>query len=362
MDVGKKQLSDLRLSQRLRFFLTWTAIRCRATGRVGIGHWRCRNLIQVDREAIHELRGLVGRLSQNSGLPSIAYEGHTYTLVFRDFLEGHSCSAARWTMELLVAQLAAQRMENRQAVQPLALFFRPLGLSVFQALLWGSGASWAQVSRSGWGTFALLSSLARDFGRLLRRSPGQPEASRSFAEASKSYWPKKEMEDLAMEVPKMLELAIEHLQLVNRSANWDFESLSIHMETVEAVVRGWSRSAIIAGIHATTVISLLLLERQSEDFWRLVDEVLLPDAVELCLPQAVLGSEYDPSPCSQRHCRPLWGRDAALVAAAALRNASAVRIFRVEPRRRLLSDNLRSGCRVPQPQIWWVKSSAKMAE
>lgn len=154
------------------------------------------------------------------------------------------------------------------------------------------------------------------------------------------------MEDLAMEVPKMLELAIEHLQLVNRSANWDYESLSIHMGAVEAVVRGWSRSAIIAGIHATTVISLLLLERQSKDFWRLVDEVLLPDAVELCLPQAVLGSEYDPSPCSQRHCRPLWGRDAALVVAAALRNASAVRIFRVEPRRRLLSDNLRSGCRV----------------
>ena len=31
---------------RLRFFLTCTTIGCHATGRVGIGHWRCRNLIQ----------------------------------------------------------------------------------------------------------------------------------------------------------------------------------------------------------------------------------------------------------------------------------------------------------------------------
>ena len=37
-----------------------------------------------------------------------------------------------------------------------------------------------EVGRAGWGTFALLSSLARDFGRLLRRSggSGQPESTR----------------------------------------------------------------------------------------------------------------------------------------------------------------------------------------
>lgn len=38
----------------------------------------------------------------------------------------------------------------------------------------------------------------------------------------------------------------------------DEESLSIHMEAVEAVVRGWSRSAIIAGIHATTATRMAI--------------------------------------------------------------------------------------------------------
>ncbi|CAK9043216.1 unnamed protein product, partial [Durusdinium trenchii] len=144
-------------------------------------YWRCRNMKSLQAEAVEELKRLVGRLVYSGGAPAIAYEGSKYTLLYRDFLKRKDfCIAARWTMELLVVQLSSQRLlrdGNRTlpwayfmgfygtAAEPLSLFFRPLGLQLFQTLLWGSGPSWTQVARAGSGPVLDRRARTRSVGR-----------------------------------------------------------------------------------------------------------------------------------------------------------------------------------------------------
>eukprot|EP00434_Breviolum_minutum_P003080 symbB.v1.2.002711.t1/scaffold145.1/size471898/13 len=339
-----------------------------------LGHWSCSNLEQLDREALQELRGFVGRLAYQKGLAAIIYEGSRYSLIYRDYLETARCSVARWTVELLVAQLASQRLDEKTGswttfmgfdatplAEPLSIFFRPKGLSIFQALLWGSGASWAQVGQLGWGTFALLSMLSHDFQALLWRT-NAPLHDRSIVEALKPLWPKEEMLEVAGNLPSILSTALAHLKLVNRSNDWTLEALSSHVVPVEQMLRQWSREAVVAGLHSHTVISLLLADSSSEEFWRLLDEMMLPDAVEICFSEAVQPTEVDTrafAHCHRRHCDPLWGKRASMTRASSILPNTSRAVFRLEPRRGFFSDNLRSACIVRcSPQVLEVLNAA----
>ncbi|CAJ1447159.1 unnamed protein product, partial [Effrenium voratum] len=220
------------------------------------------------------------------------------------------------------------------------------------ALLWGSGATWPAVARGNWGTFALLASLSREFQRLLG---GEGEDAGYLLPMLRERLLKdsKELEH-AEQLPDLLAANLELLRSVNRSdSSWP--SLAKTARHVEDSLRDWSRRALMSGLQVGTVVALLL---QGGAFWRALDALLLPDYVQLCLPQALNTLEVPPesSPCRLRHCRHFWG--ASSLQAAQVNWTEA--IFKVEPRRRLLSDNLRSDCRLTcSPRVLQVLQAAQ---
>ncbi|CAJ1327068.1 unnamed protein product [Effrenium voratum] len=331
---------------------------------------------EVTAEAMRELKAKVGRLAENTGLPAIIYEGDKYTLVYRDFLMQNECPAARWTVELLAAQLATQRLRAAasaaeaaealawglgpvpevlnlgQGVEGGAMFWPGCHLQTKTALLWGNGATWPAVARGNWGTFALLASLSREFQRLLG---GEGEDAGYLLPMLRERLLKdsKELEH-AEQLPDLLAANLELLRSVNRSdSSWP--SLAKTARHVEDSLRDWSRRALMSGLQVGTVVALLL---QGGAFWRALDALLLPDYVQLCLPQALNTLDVPPesSPCRLRHCRHFWG--ASSLQAAQVNWTEA--IFKVEPRRRLLSDNLRSDCRLTcSPRVLQVLQAAQ---
>ncbi|CAK9043218.1 unnamed protein product [Durusdinium trenchii] len=162
------------------------------------------------------------------------------------------------------------------------------------------------------------------------------------------------------ELEGILTAASAHLS-VNRSESLTWPQLEQHMALVEEVLRQWSRAALARQLSAASVLALLLTEERSVDFWRLVDATLLPEYVELCLPQATMETETHRSACAFAHCRRhLAPPRRPFSGAGHGANASArTAVFRVEPQRSLLSENLRSGCRVTcSPRVLHVLRAA----
>ncbi len=62
-------------------------------------------------------------------------------------------------------------------------------------------------------------------------------------------------------------------------------------------LKGFHWVLVFISCHWHQVISLLLADSSSEEFWRLVDEILLPDAVEICFSKAVLPTETRKNTC-----------------------------------------------------------------
>ena len=331
-----------------------------AAGRPHIpSQWSCRG--QVEMQSLRRLQAQVGRLMEHDHLPAIIVEGDKASINFARFLFEDTCLGARWTMELLVAELAMKNSEvgnngsswaaalaaDGDIHDPFTVFFRVEAprMLLFHELLWGTGTAWASVSAGGWSTFALMARLSRSFQTYLTK---QGKAASEALEALLRLQPTKARHHMAERAPAVLSTAQAFLQAANLSEPWAHRAAAT--AAAEKLVRSWSRAALNVGLPPWQLVAALLLDAQAPHFWHLLDEVLLPDAVRICIPQ-VLGMQSS-SRCSANHCTKLWGLDQAQPVHAQ-RNHSAVgdlAVFRVESKRDLLNDNIRSECNISCPQ------------
>ncbi|CAE7737446.1 unnamed protein product [Symbiodinium sp. CCMP2592] len=319
-------------------------------------HWSCRG--QVDWPSLRMLKEQVGRMMEHELLPVLILEGGSRK--YWDFLFQEDCNAARWTVELLYAELVMIRAglsnDSAEALgsagmgfnHPFTIFFRGShpSMDLFHELMWGAGSAWSSVSAGGWGTFALLGRMARAFQAYLQKQ-GKP-ASEAVQQAIKTLQPSETRQTIAAGISRIFTVAMVGLQQANTSAPWEHRAAAA--AAAETLLRKWSRAATFSGLPPWQILGSLLLDAQAPKFWQLLDAILLPDAVRICLPQ-VLGLQSS-CRCRAGHCSKFWGTDQALAAAAGNHSNKAgdLAIFRVVPKRGLLNDNFRSKCNVTCPK------------
>ncbi|CAE7222843.1 unnamed protein product [Symbiodinium necroappetens] len=318
-------------------------------------HWSCRG--QVDWPSLRMLQEQVGRMMEHELLPVLMLEGGSQK--YWDFLFQENCHAARWTVELLYAELGMIRAElsndwadalgsaGMDINHPFAIFFRRShpSMDLFHEIMWGAGSAWSSVSAGGWGTFALLGRLSKAFQVYLQKQ-GKP--AREAVEAIMIVQPTETRRTIAAGISRVLTVALAGLQHANASAPWEHRAAAA--AAAETLLRRWSRAATYSGLPPWQILGSLLLDAQAPKFFQFLDAILLPDAVRICLPQ-VLGLRSS-CRCRAGHCSKFWGRDQALAAAAGNHSNKAgdLAIFRVVPKRGLLNDNFRSKCNVTCPK------------
>ena len=318
-------------------------------------HWSCRG--QFDWPSLRMLKEQVGRMMEHELLPVLMLEGGSQK--YWDFLFQEGCHAARWTVELLYAELSMIRagLSNDWAEalgsagmgvkHPFTIFFRRNhpSFGLFHELMWGAGSAWSSVSAAGWGTFALLGRLSKAFQAYLHRH-GKPAS--EAVQAIMTLQPTETRQAIAAGISSIFTVAMAGLQQANTSAPWEHRAAAA--ATAETLLRRWSRAAAYSGLPPWQILGSMLLDAQAPNFWQLLDAILLPDAVRICLPQ-VLGLQSS-CRCRAGHCSKFWGTDRALAAAAGNHSNKAgdLAIFRVVPKRGLLNDNFRSKCNVTCPK------------
>ena len=344
-----------------------------ADGRPRIpAEWSCRGGSQ--EAAMRKLRGKVGHMISSSVLPVAIVDGDELSQLFRDFREQDSCRAARWTMELLTVELYLEQLSrldiggggdwigalgaNGDIHFPFDLFFRK-SPSFFQTLLWGDGPAWSSIAAGGWSTFALLGRLVNALVKYITHLAKPTAAAEAAAKFNFSLVPgkrKREMHSLLSEVPELLYAAALPLSEVNLSAPWPRRASAA--ATAEDLLRAWTKRATGLGLPYWLVVTRLLVDAGAQQFWQLVDKVLLPDSVRLCLPQVVIPHPpqilgYEAScQCAAAHCTHFWGIEAAMNAAGKAgiaSNHSATAVFRMESQHSLLNNKMRNWCSLKCP-------------
>ena len=304
---------------------------------------------------MQQLKRQIGVMLRSTILPSrilgVSMSGR-YLL----FLNQNECPAARWTMELLLSELGMARQQadsdfsglakgfGRDHVNfPFVTFFggRSEG-SLFHELFWGAGPAWSSVSLGGWSTFALIGRLSQAFQVYLMKQ-GQP-SKEAFQELI-SLQNTTRRRAVAAQLPELLAIALAKLQATNVSGSWTVRAAAA--ATAEEALRRWSKRALSNGLSRGQIAASLLIDAQSPDLWNGLDKVLLPDAVQICLP-ATLGlepSEVFPQ-CRAKHCAKYWGPDEAYAAARSANRSSArgLTMFHIGLDRDVMSDSIRSGC------------------
>ncbi|CAE7657097.1 unnamed protein product [Symbiodinium sp. CCMP2456] len=302
------------------------------------GQWNCRGALEWP--TMQQLKRQIGMLLRSTILPSrilgVSMSG-SYLLL----LNQNECPAARWTMELLLAELGMARQQadrfGRDDDLPFLTFFGGGdGASLFHELFWGAGPAWSSVSLGGWSTFALIGRLSQAFQVHLMAGRGQQELL-SLQNTTRRR-------AVVAQLPELLALALARLQATNVSGSWAVRAVAA--AAVEESLRGWSKRALSNGLPPGQVAASLLVDAQSPDLWNALDKVLLPDFVQICLP-ATLGLESSEvfRQCLARHCTKHWGPDEAGAAARANRSsATGLTMFHIGSDRDVMSDSIRSGC------------------
>eukprot|EP00439_Symbiodinium_sp_Y106_P053297 s3047_g7.t1 len=317
--------------------------------------WSCRGSRKW--RLAERLIGQVGMLLNSMSLPARILDGVELSESYREFLTDHGgCLAAQWTMELLHVELGMSRSETHgdwaQALgvdgiaSPFNTFFRGdrACLMFFHQLLWGSGTAWSAVAATGWSTFALLGRLSKAFQLYLERQ-GKPSS--EALQGLLSLQLTAERRNIAEQLPDLIQTALSSLKDTNISAPWKVRAAAA--AHAEDLLREWSREALYHGLPPWQVVASFLIDLRSPVFWQLLDTMLLPDSVSICLPKLLTWkSSANRGYCIARHCAKFWDVDEASAAATArTANRSAARdltIFHVGADRDFLSDSIRSEC------------------
>ncbi|CAE6948932.1 unnamed protein product [Symbiodinium sp. CCMP2456] len=312
--------------------------------------WSCRGWIAS------RLMGQVGMLLKSSTLPARIVEGVELAENYREFITDHGgCLAAQWTMQLLSVELDISRSQTgADGTQALgvdgmmslfAMFFRgdTACVMLFDQLLWGTGAAWPSVAAAGWSTFALLGRLSKAL-QIYLDMQGEPSG-----EALQGFLLTGERRNIAERLPKLLQSSLSSLRAINVSAPWKVRARAAAQ--AEDLLREWSREALYQGLPPVQVVALLLVDIRSTELWQLLDRMLLPHSVSLCMPKLFGWASFaHRGRCTARHCSKFWDLDEAYVASTSNANAanqSSARdltIFHVGLDRDFLSDSIRSEC------------------
>ncbi|CAE7229374.1 unnamed protein product [Symbiodinium sp. KB8] len=314
--------------------------------------WICRGWIA------NRLMGQVGMLLRSTYLPARIVEGVELAEKYREFItDPGGCLAAQWTMQLLSVELCMSRFQTgADGTQALgvdgimslfAMFFRgdAACMMFFDQLLWGTGAAWSSVAAAGWSTFALLGRLSKALQIYLDMQGGpSSEALQGFL-----LLPTGEMRNIAERLPKLLQSSLSSLRAINVSSPWKVRAEAA--AKAEDLLREWSREALYQGLPPVQVVALLLVDLRSPELWQLLDRMLLPHSVSLCMPKLFGWASFaHRGRCKARHCSKFWDLDEAYVAGTAnahAANQSSVRdltIVHVGADRDFLSDSIRSEC------------------
>ena len=284
--------------------------------------WSCRGWIA------NRLMGQVGTLLKSRTLPVRIVEGVELAESYREFITDHGgCLAAQWTMELLWVELEMSRSrigaDGTEALRvdditsPFAMLFRgdTACLMLFHQLLWGTGAAWSSVAAAGWSTFALLGRLSKAF-HIHSEIQGEPSSKQGLLSLLM-----RERRKIAERLPKLLQSSLSSLQATNVSAPWKVRAAAA--AEAEGLLREWSREALYQGVPPVQVVASLLLDPRSPELWQLLDRMLLPDSVSLCMPKLFGWTSFaHRGRCMARHCSKLWDLDEAYIAGTANAHAA----------------------------------------
>ena len=298
-------------------------------------------------------------------LPASIVDGDELSELYREFMDHDSCWAARWTMELLTVELYLGRLANLKEGDwtgvlgvrgdvhyPFDVFFWKAP-SLFETLLWGDGPAWSSIAASGWSIFALIGRLTRALGAYITALGTPP------GDAVQAILPllPAERQAILSEVPELLSTAAGPLNEANLSAPWPYRAMAAAV--AEDLLRSWTRRALDVGLSQWLAVAWLLIDTDAQKFWHLLDRVLLPDGVRLCLPQVVNAILHPPSTlgfeasgsCVAAHCTHFWGMEAAMAAGKAgiANNHSATAVVRLELQHNLLNNKLRNSCSLKCP-------------
>ena len=322
--------------------------------------WSCRGPAGA---AMQKLRGKVGHMITSPALPVAIVDGDELSLLYRAFMDQDSCWAARWTMELLTVELYLERLSvvkggdwmgalavHGDVHYPFSIFFRKAP-SFFETLLWGDGPAWSSIAAGGWSTFALIGRFIRALRAYITALGTLP---REAVQAILPLLPA-ERQAILSEVPELLSIAAGPLNEANLSSPWPYRAMAA--AAAEDLLRNWTRRALDVGLSQWSAVAWLLINTDAWKFWHLLDRVLLPDGVRLCLPKVVVPHSpstlhVEPSSqCAAAHCTRFWGMGAAMQAASTrvANNGSATAVFRLELQHNLLNNKLRNSCSLKCP-------------
>ena len=294
------------------------------------GQWNCRGA--VEWPTMQQLKRQTGMLLRSTILPSRIL-GVSMSRSYLLLLNQNECPAARWTMELLLAE---QGMTRQQADRDFSDLAKDLGRdndhfpfvaffggrdegSLFHELFWGAGPAWSSVSLGGWSTFALIGRLSLAFQVHLMEH-GQPSkasyqelltlqhATRRRACCATARTPRPRSCQIAgnkcvrvVDSPcssscrsRRVIARVVQKSSVERHATWTDRSIFVNRRPVTGPVE-CTRQGAAAGLRAD-------------------------------LPPATLSLELEVFPqCRARHCTKYWGPDDAGAAAARTANRNSAR-------------------------------------